>query len=333
MSAKKAGTLLIALLSGATFVAAQNIPGASDVGREIRGIVRAAGSNQPIEGTIVALESSLGEIVQQATPEGSGTFTFGMLSRAVYYVSARAPGYKEMRQRADLMMARRISVQLFLLPLETKLPGSPPPGGAVDAKYFQIPEAARREYETASRLLKEKQPGESLEHFRKAISLHKDFAAAHMLLGTALMDLGRWAEAQPALERSLRLDDKQAAAFLALGACLAAQGKFAAAEKPLLRGLELNPTAAQGHLELGRVYWALDRWQDAEPHARKALELKSDLPLAHVLLGNILLRKRDGAGALAAFKEYLRLEPNGPLAPGTREVVGKLEKALAVPKG
>ena len=45
-----------------------------------------------------------------------------------------------------------------------------------------------------------------------------------------------------------------------------------------------------------------------------------------------MLRKRDAAEALQEFKEYLRLEPNGPLAEPVREMVNKIEKALAAPR-
>jgi tetratricopeptide (TPR) repeat protein len=332
MSAKKIFSLLFVMAVAALTAAAQNVPGGSDVGREIRGLVRSASNNQPIPGAVVSLQSDIGEIIQQVSPEGSGSFVFQFLSRAVYYISAYAPGYRELRQRADLVMTRRVSVQLFLLEAETKPVGSPPPAGAVDAKYLQIPEEARKEFEKASLMLRDKDASGSLEYFRKAIALHKNFPAAHMLLGTAFMDLGRWMEAQGALEKSIQLDASQAAAHFALGSCLAAQGKFNEAEKPLKRGLEIKADAAQGHLELGRVYWALGRWQAAEPHARKAIALKPELPLAHVLMGNILLRKRDAPGALAEFKEYLRLAPDGPFAAGTREVIGKIEATLNAPK-
>jgi len=105
--------------------------------------------------------------------------------------------------------------------------------------------------------------------------------------------------------------------------------KYAEAETALLRGLELDPESADGHHELAKAYWALGRWQDAEPHAQKAVALKPDLAPAHVLLGNIALRKRDPQGALKEFQEYLRLEPNGPMAEQVRTIVAKIGKALA----
>ncbi len=153
-----------------------------------------------------------------------------------------------------------------------------------------------------------------------------------MYLGLVQMALRRWKDAESALGKASELNDKLAAAHLALGTCYNQQGRFAEAEKPLLRGLELAPEAADGHYEPGRTYWALGRWQEAEPRAQKALALRPEFPAAHLLMGNILLRKRDAAAALQEFKEYLRLEPNGPMAPPTREMVAKIERALAAPR-
>ena len=77
-----------------------------------------------------------------------------------------------------------------------------------------------------------------------------------------------------------------------------------------------------------QVLKAMQRWADAEVHARKAVQLVPTLAPAHLLMGNVLLQKRDAAGALAEFREYLRLEPQGLFAAATRDVVGKLEKAV-----
>jgi hypothetical protein len=55
--------------------------------------------------------------------------------------------------------------------------------------------------------------------------------------------------------------------------------------------------------------------------------MKPDLAPAHVLLGNIALRKNDPAAALKEFKEYLRLDPKGPMAAGAQQMVSRLEQA------
>jgi tetratricopeptide (TPR) repeat protein len=312
----------------APVVGAQQEESIETTQREIHGIVRGA-SGQPVVGATVYLESSVGEVLQQMSLEGSGRFSFNA-HKGIFYVRVVAAGFREYRARVDLNFLRRTTVTVSLVP-DTSEARPQPPGPSVDKEYLQIPEGARKEFEKASRLLKEKKAAESIEPFRKAISQYEQFPAAHFLLGTALMDLRRWPEAQASLERAVALDDKQAPAFLALGTCLAQQQKFAEAEKPLRRGLELNPNTADGQLELGKVYWSLGRWQQAEPPARKSIELQHDIPLAHILLGNILLKKQDHAGALAEFKEYLRLEPNGPFAPGARDIVARLEKSPARP--
>jgi hypothetical protein len=49
----------------------------------------------------------------------------------------------------------------------------------------------------------------------------------------------------------------------------------------------------------------------------------------HVVLGNIALRKQDAAGALKEFQEYLKLDPNGPMAAGAQAMVKKIQDAIA----
>jgi tetratricopeptide (TPR) repeat protein len=72
----------------------------------------------------------------------------------------------------------------------------------------------------------------------------------------------------------------------------------------------------------------MGRWQDAAPHATIAVRALPDLAAPHVLLGNILLRQNDPKAALHEYQEYLRLDPNGPMAPGTQEIIQKIQKTL-----
>lgn len=285
---------------------------------------------------MITLESERSGLVGQSQTDSQGKFAFSQIPREVYVVKARHPGYREALQRVDLSTSPTAFVSIELQPLPQDAPPVVPPGGPgarVSVELLSAPEDARKELEIGNKLLLDRQdPGASISHFRKAIQIHPSYAQAHLLLGGAYMDLGKWKDAQAALEKAIGLDDKLATAHLALGTCHNQQGNFAAAEKPLVRGLELNPESAEGHYELGRVYWALGRWPEAEPHARKTASLRPELAAVHVLLGNIMLRKRDAQGALTEFKEYLRLEPKGSLAAPTREMVGKIEKALAAPR-
>ncbi len=303
---------------------------------QIRGQVRYAHGPAAPQGILITLESDRVGLVAQTQTDSQGKFEFNQIPQQVYQVKARHPGYREASQRVDLTTGPTAYLILDLQPLPQKEPPAVPqqgPGGFISVEELGAPENAQKELEQGQKLLMEsKDIGGSVPHFLKAIELYPSFAQAHMLLGVAYMDQNRHKDAQSALEKAIAFNDKLAGAHLALGACLNQQGNFAAAEKPLLRGLELNPEAAEGHYELGRVYWALGRWPEAEPHARKAVALRAEFAPVHALLGNIMLRKRDAPAALQEFKEYLRLEPDGPMAAPARDMVAKIEKALAAPR-
>ncbi len=283
-------------------------------------------------GILIALESGHGGLIAQTQTDSQGKFIFIQIPQAVFVIKAQHPGYREVSQRVDLTMGPTAYVILDLQPIPQALTPAPPAasGRKISVQQLVIPEGAKREFDKGHKLLVDSgAPERSLPHFRRAIEILPTYAQAYLCLGTAYMDLRMWKEAESELRKAIELDDSLAAAHLALGACLNMQGSFGAAERPLARGLELNPEAAEGHYELGRVYWALGRWQTAEPHARKALALRAEWPVAHLLMGNILMRKRDAPAALQEFKEYLRLEPDGPFAGPTRDLVAKIEQALA----
>jgi tetratricopeptide (TPR) repeat protein len=91
----------------------------------------------------------------------------------------------------------------------------------------------------------------------------------------------------------------------------------------------LAPESADAQFELGRAYWGLQRWPDADLHVTKANTLRPDNAAQHILLGNILLRERNAEGALKQYQEYVRLDPTGPFADSARQMVAKIEAALA----
>ncbi len=281
-------------------------------------------------GIHVRLEAAEGGPAGDCVTVDGGKCQFNLASSGVYMVRMSERGFKEVIVRVELIGMSRGYATLELKPIPGEAPPETPKqeiGDTVSLLDLSIPENARQEFEKGQGALKENKLDDGVAHLRKAIKLYDAFPQAYALLGTAYLGKGNWKDAQVALRKANELDPKFPDAYLELGAVFNQTKEYPQAETALLKGLELNPEAAGGHYELAKTYWALGRWQDAAPHARKAVAGMPDLAPAHALLGNVMLRESNAQGALHEYQEYLRLDPNGSMAPGVRQMIEKIQKA------
>jgi len=296
--------------------------------------VRYATGEPGPRGIHVRLESAEGGAAGDCQTRDGGKCQFNLSSSGVYLVRVSERGYKEVTARVELISTTRGFASLELNPISGASSESPATvaagksGNSVSAVDLSVPDNARQEYLKGENAVKENKLDAGIGHFRKAVRLYEAFPQAYQMLGTVYLQQGNWKDAQAALEKAIQLDSKLGDAYLELGAVFNQTKNYPKAEAALTRGLELNPDAPGGHYELAKTYWALGRWQDAAPHAATAVSEFPGLAAPHVLLGNILLRKNDPQGALREYEEYLRLDPNGPMAPGARDMVTKIQKAL-----
>ncbi|MGH9428553.1 MAG: tetratricopeptide repeat protein [Terriglobia bacterium] len=297
---------------------------------EINGQVRYAQGGAPAEKILVRVEGFGNGVNGQTLTDSTGKFRFSGLGQATYIVTVRAPGYREARQEVDLQTMPRAYLQFQLVPEKTETIPLPVSGGLVNSK---IPPEAQKEFDTGRKmLLEEKKVEGGIAHLEKAVGLYQEFLDAHLLLGTAYMDGKQWEKAERALKRTLEIDSKTVAAHFALGEVYRHQQKYPGAEKVLQDGLKLEPKSHQGHFALGQVYFAKGDIAKAGPEVGQALQLKPDYAEAYLLAGNLFLRARNAQNALQMFEQYLKLEPKGPLAPQTREMVEKIKKAMTEKK-
>jgi Flp pilus assembly protein TadD len=327
------GVFLLIVVSSGPPAVAQNENTPLRAAMRISVMVRMPNGSPAPLGIDVRLEGDPGGLVDQQMTDSSGRVTFIPKDLARYVVIVHQRGYKDAEAHADLTLTPTAGVSITLVPDPEQQEQSPKSGGSgldstISASDLGIPEPARKEFAAGQKLLEEKHDaGKSIGHFRKATELYPGFGQAYLMLGLAYLQDQKLSESKTALERAIEIDPKSAGAYLALGACLNQQKDYAGAEKVLSTGLEMEPESPEGNYEIAKTYWALRRWQEAEPHARKAEELQPQVPGVHVLMGNILLQRRDNAGALKEFKEYLRLDPNGPMSEAVRNMTAKLEKA------
>jgi tetratricopeptide (TPR) repeat protein len=168
----------------------------------------------------------------------------------------------------------------------------------------------------------------SLGEFKRAIKLDPWYGEAYMLLGLAQMQLRQWSDAQWAFEEAGKVEPGNAKAYLGAGSALNEQKNYADAQKALQHSLELRSDSAEAHYEMARSLWGLGKWQAAEPQVRQAIDLNKDYAGPHALMGNIYLQRENPEAALKEFEECLRLDPGGSMAPGLKDIIAQLKKAL-----
>jgi tetratricopeptide (TPR) repeat protein len=278
---------------------------------------------------VVRLRSDTIAYQTEQMTDPQGKFDFDGLPLSIYRLTIEGQGVLPYESVIDISMSKMAYETITLkLAREPNANAVPPEGPGASLSADPIPPAARKEYDAGQKALNEKKDAEGgVKHLRKAIQIYDKYSEAYLSLGIVYMELGKYEEAQSALQKANELTPNAPGGYLALGTMLNQQKKYDEAEKALAHGLELKADVPEGQYELAKTYWATGKWQDAEPHAQKAATLAPNMAPVHVLLGNIALRKQDADGALKEFKEYLRLDPKGPMAGGVEQMIQKIEAA------
>ncbi len=275
---------------------------------------------------VVRLRSDRIDFDSEMQTDIQGKFDFDGVPLNVYHLIIEGQGFRRFEEVIDISMSKMAYESITLHVDKDHGTPVPPegPGGSISAD--SIPGAARKEYEEGQKAINEKKDADAgVKHYRKAIQIYGKYSEAYLALGLLYMELGKFDDAQSALQAANDITPTAPGGYLALGTMYNAQKKYDDAEKALTHGLELKPDVPDGQYELAKTFWATGKWQDAEPHAQKAVALAPNMAPPHVLLGNIALRKQDPLGAIKEFQEYLRLDPKGPMAGGVSQMIQKIE--------
>lgn len=294
---------------------------------EVSGQVSMSDGGGPAQNVPVRLEKFSGGLIDQINTDSRGRFRFPNLLRGYYRVIISAPGLKPAQQDADLQVMSK-SYLVFELASEraNALPGLSLGPDVIDAR---APAEARTEFIQGRAALARKSYPEAVTHLQKAVTVYPEFFDARLLLATALIDMREWTRAEEVLKSMLELKPGNAITMLALGEVYWREKKFKDAEETLLEGLKTEDKAWHGYFTLARLYWDMNDIAKSGVAVGHTLQLKSDFAEAHLLAGNILLRLNQQERALNSYQEYLRLSPKGEFAPQAKDLIQKLQKAIA----
>jgi len=283
------------------------------------------------ENVIVRLMPSAGGISQEARTDRSGKFEFPNLSPTRYTVVATLPGYFDSSQDFDMSTQSSGYAPLTLRPK----PGmeNQAPSGVLAVLPSDMPEGAKNEFNEGYNIVTSgKDIGKAIPHFKKVTETYPKYAPAYLMLGTTYIRTDKPDDAVAPLQKAIELDPKSVDAYTVLGTIYNGQKKFPDAEQNLSKAVELAPTSYDAHYQLGRTFLAEQKAPEAQQHFDAALKSNPNSAEAHIMMGNTMLRLRNAEGALKEYEQGVKLDPKGPLAEPAKQMIGKIQTALAAQK-
>lgn len=151
---------------------------------------------------------------------------------------------------------------------------------------------------------------EAIAQFGEALRLQPDHVSARYNLGNALLAAGRPGEAAEHFRRAIEHEPGSAEAWNNLGIALAAQGKPDEAIAAFREALRLEPDASKTHRNLGDALASQGLQEEAIEHLRRAVQLDPADGSAHYDLGSVLLKAGMFKEATDRFRTALQLMPN-----------------------
>jgi tetratricopeptide (TPR) repeat protein len=263
-----------------------------------------------------------------ATTDRAGRFHTGAPCMVIQY-KIEAPGYRPVWGRVDMSVQPCRAHELMTLKgtQPPTIPGSgAPASGVIDERVAAIPVEARHEFEAGQKAVNGDDFAGAIPRLQKAISLYPRYAEAYQLLGVAQLQTHQGPQAESSLTKAIEIEDRLSRAQYLLGVLYAMTNRANLAEKPLKRFAELDPQNPDAHFELAKVSFALSKFPDAEMYARKSIMLKESNAGVHVVLGYALLRQTKAKDAKQSFQQFLKLDPNSPMAPDVRNTIAQIDQ-------
>lgn len=140
--------------------------------------------------------------------------------------------------------------------------------------------------------------------------IRSDVADIHNNLGIAYHALGQCEAATASFQQAIRVRPDYDQAHFNLGILLEQQGQLPEAEQSYRQALEIDPDDAQVLCNLGFVLKAQERWDDADDCYSKLLNLQPENVEAAVNLGYVLVKQNRLTAAEQLFRHVLIRRPD-----------------------
>lgn len=287
------------LIAWGDVVLARQRPKPSPIARSVRTLTILTEPN-----TIVWLDE-----IRRGTTDAGGTLSQVKISAGAHTLRARAAGFKELTMPLTAAQRGEIKIRLMRTTDQAEL-------------AFQQSETAR---ETAR---DEEARQKAADLYRRTLTLRPAFPAAHVGLARVLVDLNDTNGALAEIEAARRYRAVYAEASAVEGRIYREAGQTDEAVGAFNRAIrESHGFQPEAHVGIGRVYEDKGQYELAAREFQIAIVQLSDTePIIYQLLGAAYEKSGNNKEAITAYENYLRLSPNGSLAPAVRSILEQLRE-------
>ena len=246
--------------------------------------------------------------IRRGSTDSSGRLTDLKVGSGVHALRVRATGFKESSLPISATQRGEIRARLWRTTDEAEL-------------LFQQAESAR---ETARDDVARQS---AAELYRRALKVRAAFPAAHIGLARVLLDLNDTNGALEEIDAARRTRAVYPEASAVEGRIYRETGQTDEAIGAFNRAIrEAHGFQPESHVGIGRVYEDKGQYELAAREFDIAIKQLSDTePVIYQMLGAAYEKSGNNREAIAAYENYLRLAPNGSLAPAVRSIVDQLK--------
>lgn len=169
-------------------------------------------------------------------------------------------------------------------------------------------------YNLADELSQKGQIEAAVEHYRHAIRLKPGYGDSHFQLGSLLLRLQLWEEAEFQLNLDRGLRPASVNTLINWGNALLYQGRKHEAVAAYRAALTLEPDNPLAHNNLGHCLTEQGKYREALVHFKSALTANEDSSEFHLAMARTYQAVDQEREALTHYRETLRLQPSNPEA-------------------
>lgn len=161
----------------------------------------------------------------------------------------------------------------------------------------------------------------AIETLERALTLSEEDAMTHLPLGVAYASAGRTDDAEDAFTFYLERNPTEVGAMNWIGYTFLGQGDTERALSYFQRYVDVAPEDANAHDSYGEGLLSAGRLEEAAGEYERAIELDSLFTNSHFMLGTVYQQMGDTAKALAAYRGFLELSPQGRQAQQAQQAI------------